>query len=208
MATELTMDPRGYAGSYSLIGGRLCLDFANTLAWAGTQKEHDWFEPWSNILTWCLATDLIAQETAESLTRKYRSKPDEAARALDVIKGQRSILSRAVSPLAKGGRPTPGALRDLNALLADALPGRRIDPNTLAWTWSPVTRLEDITAPIALDAADLIATADHTRLGSCPACEWLFYDTSRNRSRQWCEMATCGSRHKALRYYHRQAKGG
>jgi predicted RNA-binding Zn ribbon-like protein len=37
-----------------------------------------------------------------------------------------------------------------------------------------------------------------TRLKICPAedCQWAFYDISRNRSKRWCSMETCGNRHK------------
>jgi hypothetical protein len=43
------------------------------------------------------------------------------------------------------------------------------------------------------------------RLKRCenPRCGWLFVDRSRNRSRRWCEMATCGNRAKAKRHAHR-----
>jgi predicted RNA-binding Zn ribbon-like protein len=36
------------------------------------------------------------------------------------------------------------------------------------------------------------------RLKACgnPECQWAFYDRSRNRQGQWCEMALCGNRLK------------
>ncbi len=45
------------------------------------------------------------------------------------------------------------------------------------------------------------------RLKRCenPRCGWLFVDRSRNRSRRWCEMATCGNRAKAKRHARRAA---
>ena len=51
------------------------------------------------------------------------------------------------------------------------------------------------------------AQADGTwdRLKACAAdtCRWAFYDQSRNRSRQWCDMAVCGNRAKARSYRQR-----
>ena len=40
----------------------------------------------------------------------------------------------------------------------------------------------------------------------CPVCDgdgcaWLFIDTSKNRTRRWCDMAICGNRAKARRHY-------
>jgi predicted RNA-binding Zn ribbon-like protein len=36
------------------------------------------------------------------------------------------------------------------------------------------------------------------------SCGWLFLDTSRNRSRQWCDMRDCGNLAKVRRFRERQ----
>jgi hypothetical protein len=45
------------------------------------------------------------------------------------------------------------------------------------------------------------------RLSHCanPSCGWLFIDESKNHSRVWCDMDTCGSRAKMTRYRRRLA---
>jgi predicted RNA-binding Zn ribbon-like protein len=45
------------------------------------------------------------------------------------------------------------------------------------------------------------------RLKACRAdtCQWAFYDSARNGSRQWCSMAVCGNREKARNFRLRQA---
>jgi predicted RNA-binding Zn ribbon-like protein len=43
---------------------------------------------------------------------------------------------------------------------------------------------------------DAIAAGTWGRLRACPTCQWAFYDTSRNRSSRWCDMAVCGNRAK------------
>ena len=58
------------------------------------------------------------------------------------------------------------------------------------------------TSPVGLVAAAVAKIAIERRLDRvkiCPAddCRWAFYDTSRNRSRQWCSMEVCGNRAKA-----------
>lgn len=45
--------------------------------------------------------------------------------------------------------------------------------------------------------------ADRLKRCENPRCGWLYLDRSRNRSRRWCEMATCGNRAKARRYKQR-----
>jgi predicted RNA-binding Zn ribbon-like protein len=46
-------------------------------------------------------------------------------------------------------------------------------------------------AVLRLQAAD-----GWRRVKVCPGCGRAFVDRSRNRSRHWCDMATCGSRAK------------
>jgi len=36
-----------------------------------------------------------------------------------------------------------------------------------------------------------------------PTCGWAYYDKTRSRTKRWCSMKTCGSRHKAREYYRR-----
>jgi predicted RNA-binding Zn ribbon-like protein len=55
------------------------------------------------------------------------------------------------------------------------------------------------------------AMADGTwsRLKACSAetCQWLFYDTSKNRSGHWCSMRVCGNRAKARQFRARRRTG-
>jgi predicted RNA-binding Zn ribbon-like protein len=46
------------------------------------------------------------------------------------------------------------------------------------------------------------------RLKVCPAddCQWAFYDTSRNRSAVWCDMAVCGNRQKVRSFRERRQR--
>lgn len=43
-----------------------------------------------------------------------------------------------------------------------------------------------------------LASKDWSRVKVCaaPACRWAYLDSSRNRSRRWCDMADCGNRAK------------
>jgi predicted RNA-binding Zn ribbon-like protein len=43
-------------------------------------------------------------------------------------------------------------------------------------------------------------TGELERLKACQSCGVPFHDTTKNRSRRWCEMATCGSREKTRAY--------
>ena len=57
-------------------------------------------------------------------------------------------------------------------------------------------------------AAVAVAIADGRwkRMKACgqPGCRWAYYDSSRNTSRAWCDMTTCGNRAKARAFRERQ----
>jgi predicted RNA-binding Zn ribbon-like protein len=57
-------------------------------------------------------------------------------------------------------------------------------------------RLRIVEAAGALLVSDAVA-----RVKSCPTCGWFFLDVSKNQSRRWCSMDTCGAVAKARRYY-------
>jgi predicted RNA-binding Zn ribbon-like protein len=46
------------------------------------------------------------------------------------------------------------------------------------------------------------------RVKACVAddCQWAFYDSSRNRSGRWCDMAVCGNREKVRTYRSKQPR--
>jgi predicted RNA-binding Zn ribbon-like protein len=56
--------------------------------------------------------------------------------------------------------------------------------------------------------AEAMADGTWPRLKACPGphCGWLFYDGSRNRSRQWCSMAICGNRVKSATFRERRRR--
>lgn len=66
---------------------------------------------------------------------------------------------------------------------------------------------EGFTAAALPGLLELAAAGDRVRNCGDPACDWLFIDRSRNHSRQWCDMGTCGSRAKMARY-RRRKRGG
>ncbi|WP_242901591.1 CGNR zinc finger domain-containing protein [Actinomadura terrae] len=57
-------------------------------------------------------------------------------------------------------------------------------------------------ARVASAIMDAAAAGTWTRLKVCEegTCRWAFLDTSKNRSRAWCSMRTCGNRTKTRAY--------
>ena len=133
---------------------------------------------------------------------------EEGTDAIDTLHGWASWLS------AEGldgcfGPQDPGALErarelrgDLRALASGEqhAQGRQVDVQ-VALTADGQVELSAPTAAgfLAAAAAKVAIEERIDRVKICPAddCRWAFYDTSRNRSRQWCSMKVCGNRAKA-----------
>ncbi|MFE9118672.1 CGNR zinc finger domain-containing protein [Streptomyces sp. NPDC007172] len=70
------------------------------------------------------------------------------------------------------------------------------------WRLNSATRVEDALGVIAADAIGIIAGERDGQLALCasPTCRAAFFDTSRSRTRKWCDMNTCGNRQKKARF--------
>ena len=77
------------------------------------------------------------------------------------------------------------------------------DPTTAA-AGAEAARL--VIAVVAGDYLAVRARGEWSRLKVCgsPDCRWAFVDSTRNRSRRWCDMAGCGNRAKNRAWRHRQ----
>ncbi|OEV12620.1 CGNR zinc finger domain-containing protein [Streptomyces nanshensis] len=76
------------------------------------------------------------------------------------------------------------------------------------WRLGSASRVEDALGVIAADAIGIIAGERDGRLALCasPTCQAAFFDTSRSRTRRWCDMNTCGNREKKARFLANQRK--
>ncbi len=76
------------------------------------------------------------------------------------------------------------------------------------WRLRSPTSVADALGVIAADAISIIAGARDGRLALCasPTCRAAFFDTSRSRTRRWCDMNTCGNREKKARFHANERK--
>ena len=119
------------------------------------------------------------------------------------------VLSRAareavydvVTRLDGTGRIDPAAAAALEAVLEHG----RIRPTMTAGGPLDVVIADRTHLPAWLAAADLLdllrRAPDRIRRCAHPDCILFFYDTSKNGTRRWHSMATCGNRAKAARHH-------
>jgi predicted RNA-binding Zn ribbon-like protein len=199
------------AGNLSLLGGRPCLDFVNSLDWRGTEQPVEFLHTYQDLVAWCRHVGTLSDQEAQRLLQKAQTLVREGSRILqDAIK-LREIIYRIFVALADG---RPAAKRDLeifNQYFSETMKQSRIINTKEGYFWDTAgdkSKLDCILNPIIRSAADLMVSGERHRVKKCgdPACGWLFLDTSRNKSRRWCDMSDCGNRAKASRFYKKSKK--
>ena len=135
---------------------------------------------------------------------RERLEPGDLERALEVREALRQVLSNRGAGEAIDER----AIGTLNAHPACVQMRLRFDG-------SGAPQLEPVGRGLEGALAELFAIIEHAdadgswaRLKVCAdhGCRWAFYDNSKNRSRNWCNMAVCGNRAKAREYRRRSAE--
>ncbi|WP_344272053.1 CGNR zinc finger domain-containing protein [Actinomadura napierensis] len=195
---------------FTFISGDLALDLAGTVQHRREDRREDRRELLASpadLARWSVAAGL--------LTDPPPAGPDDLAAALAL----REAIYRAATAVLHGEDPA-GADRDLiNRRAAAARPVPRLTAG------GTVHRDGGTTAVLAAAeraAVDLLATADTTVTGpgdggsgrgvlkECQAdpCTRLYLDTSRRRTRRWCDMRECGNRAKAAAFRARHAGPG
>lgn len=170
------------------IGGRPALDLCNT-ATGGSEL----LAAPEDVVLWL-------QEAGYGIPERVPAQRD-----LERVRGLRRDLRAAF--LAGD----PAAVADVVAEWLHATPGRlEVDRASLRPSFCPeVATCRCLLVPAVLDALDLARDGiDRVRECAAPNCEYIYADTSRNRSRRWCSMERCGSRAKAHAYYVRRRSGG
>ncbi|MQA91518.1 MAG: hypothetical protein GEU90_15050 [Gemmatimonas sp.] len=206
------------------VGGRLCLDFTNTvrgrIGHPGSGRTRDNADrvvgerliSYEALLRWGANSGALTEGEVDALERVASEKPGEAVAVLERRLAIREALYRVFKAVVEGWTPETEDLEVLNAELRVARARERLASTPqLGWEWdaSP-TALDRVLWPVVRSAAELLTGPDLERVGQCPGteCGWLFLDASRSRRRRWCDMADCGNRAKVHRFRRRHSPTG
>jgi predicted RNA-binding Zn ribbon-like protein len=212
------------AAEMKLVGGRLCLDFINTVdgrkSDSPRRKSHsvnsqllgEKLGEYSDLVEWSRHAGIVTATVAERLIQASKRNAGEARDVLDRAITLREAVYRIRKAVMKSRRPQRVDLETVNDQLLEARTHERLTHGAHGFTWEWVgseAPLDRMLWSIAHSAAELLTTGDLSRLGECGGeeCGWLFEDTSRNRSRQWCDMQDCGNLAKVRRHRTRQRTG-
>ena len=146
------------------------------------------------------------------LKRRAELWPSELEGAHKRAVEYREALYNLLCAFSLGSRPAGIDETTVQDVLDRALEGLKLETGSRPWQWRLETTGVEWDAalfPIALSAAQLLTSGWADRLHICEReeCQWLFLDLTKNHSKKWCSMETCGNVVKARRHYAKK-KGG
>lgn len=195
----------------AFVAGRLWLDFVNTDD-ARRGQRVDVIATFSAFVDWLAAAQVIDAERSAALRRRAVEQPSGAAAALVEAHRIRALLRQ----LAEHGRDPRGTLHrerivdEINRVLGRSVGTRRVDATPeggYVRSFVPVgDAFGGLVIPIVESAVDSLVRGELGKVRRCGdrRCPRQFADDTKNGTRRWCEMKTCGNRAKAKR--HRSGK--
>ena len=196
----------GRPSPFVFIGPHRALDFVNTEV-AAEGRPRDLLPDLGALTSWLVQAGALDRATARGALARWKGTRLEAT-LMSQARALRAGLRRLADAVAEG-RPVPRpVVQQVNRLLARGTGVTRLVSNHEGFTARHGLRLDqpaDLLVPIAEAAADLLCHADLSRIRRCdhPACILYFLDGTKNGTRRWCDMRTCGNRANAAAYYRR-----
>jgi len=199
---------------FELIAGHAALDLVNTL---GDRFKHtgpdELLKSYDDLLRFLTQSGLLTARQAKKLKRLEASAAEREQVVAQVRELREALATIGYARLEESDEPgksaPEAAITVLEGYFKQSAQHRILaaEGNHFHWTWKGLSK--QIAAPLwllAQSAAALLTSEDIAKIRSCASdtCRWLFLDTSKNHTRRWCEMKTCGNRMKARRFQSRQ----
>ena len=197
------------AGSLDLIGSELALDFTNTSSGRGSPTYQEHLRDFDAVLLWVEHARVMPPPDCTSIRTKVARRPKLASGIFKRVLEVRELIWAIGTVLAEQ-RPVSKKLRAaLTAAHTECLrfAEMKVRDGAYIWTWDPRRDVQAaILGPITLSALTLLMEKDLSRTKRCAGleCGWLFFDTTKNSRRRWCEMRVCGNRAKVRAARQRQ----
>lgn len=189
------------------VGGNLALDFANTAGFHALEDRAESLATYRDLIAWSEAAGVLTRSEARKLLARAEDNPEDAKSALRAALLLRDTLQALFSRTARKRPLSPATLVEFNRQLSEAMPQARVigDGDRFAWAWTKSDAFDQMLRPVIRAASELLTSDGLARMRECSGrdCSRLFLDTSRNGSRRWCSMETCGNRSKVRRHYRR-----
>ncbi|MFY9222352.1 MAG: CGNR zinc finger domain-containing protein [Blastocatellia bacterium] len=207
--------------SLNLIGGRLCLDFVNTVGGRKFSEnlssdyivKGDTLSHYYDLLAWCQLTNILSASEIQILLEEssLEKNKETIEHIFKLSLDLREAIYRICKYLINNQLPNNSDLVLLNQVLSTGYSNIELvfENGKFLWQWNKIS-LEKMLWLIADSMAELLTTANLSRLRECQGngCCWLFEDSSKNKMRQWCDMQVCGNLAKVRRFRSKLSEKG
>jgi predicted RNA-binding Zn ribbon-like protein len=195
-----------------LLGDRLCLDFANTTGSHPSHGDNEFLTHYERLIDWSVYTSVLTPNEAELLLNRAQQDAAAAEVVLNEAVMLREAMYRIFAANAAEARPDARDMALFNRAVAEAGGHLAVVPAADHFHWHFTGAVDDLRRmlyPVVWSAAQLMVSDDLQYVRECAGdgCNWLFMDTSKNHTRRWCSMSSCGNRAKARSHYRRKKSG-
>ncbi len=194
---------------YDFDAGDLSLNFANTKDWHASDHSEENLKNYNDLVKWGREAGLISPEMAEKLNLDATKHSKMTAEMYEYAIQVREAIYR-IFAFQYAGKPVLEAdLALLNNIACDAMANLQLAHVGESFQWQMPSDIADINLilwPVAHAAGELLTSEISARVRQCEddrGCGYLFIDNTKNHSRRWCSMDSCGNRAKARRHYSR-----
>jgi predicted RNA-binding Zn ribbon-like protein len=190
---------------FVFIGERLWLDFVNTDD-ARRGVRVDALRDFGALVTWLEAVGLLDAERAAAIRNRAQQQPAGATAALADARRIRAALRALAERGAQSADVRFNTVLEINRVLGRSAGTRRVEARgdgTFTRSFVPVgDAFAGLMIAVVESAADALVLGELTRVRRCAdqRCPRVFFDSTKNGRRRWCDMATCGNRAKAARH--------
>ena len=196
---------------FEYIGGDLSTDFVNTKSGRVDGDGHEHVQTYADIVEFVRIAGLIKPAEARRLIVEAERRPEKATQIHRRAVALREATFRAFDRIIVQKEPAQEDIDTISSEAADALGHAQVlkRGDSFEWDWADTDDLARPVWPIARAALNLLTSpADRDLLRQCSddTCAWLFVDRTKNHSRRWCDMNTCGSRNKVREFRERRKR--
>src|SRR5688572_6497354 len=143
---------------FELSGGRLCLDFSNTVSDWFADPRRDRLDGYPALVAFAQQAGIVEARQARALRRTASRQADDAEAAFARALSLRQAVFRIFHALGHGGRVDAADVETLNGFLGPALSRQRLTRDAGGWRLDYQRDDGDLEAPlwpIAVSAAEL-----------------------------------------------------
>jgi predicted RNA-binding Zn ribbon-like protein len=205
-----SQEQKEWVDGFLFVGNQLALDFLNTKPILENAPQ-ELLPDAAALERWLAASGIVNSQKSRAQVRAWRDSR-QAEMFLKELVAFRERLRAAILRMEAGTLPADAFLTQLDMLLNEHPQRTRLRKDgskvVLETSFEP-RKPEDVWAPIAAAAAELLAGVETFRIRKCESdsCVVHFYDNSKRGSRRWCSMNICGNRLKVAAYQRRRRLG-